>query len=91
MAYTSEDLSKSQNKIQPHLKTITIYYHKTEQKLDNIKNSVVESSLKLLTLVCSPLAVKLIEYIKGNPQFIRNHNLILQGNLLNYRIYLLGH
>jgi hypothetical protein len=59
LAHTSEDLlSKSQNKIQPHLKTITIYYHKTEQKLDNIMNSVVESLLKLLTLVCSPLAVK---------------------------------
>jgi hypothetical protein len=70
LAYTSEDfLSKSQNKIQPHLNTITIYYHKTEQKLDNIKNSVVESLLKLLTLVRSPLAVKTDQYNKGNLVF----------------------
>ena len=53
---------------------MTIYYHKTEQKLDNIKNSVVESILKLLTLVCSPLAVKLIDYNNRNSQFTRIHN-----------------
>jgi len=75
MAYTSEDLSKPQNEIQPHLKTITIYYHEIEQKSDNIKNSVVESSLKLLTLVCSPLAVKLIEYTKEILIFSGTNNL----------------
>ena len=64
-------MSKSQNKIQPHLKAITIYYHKTEQKLDNIMNSVVESLLKLLTLVRSPLAVKvLINKNKGKFSFM---------------------
>jgi hypothetical protein len=54
-------------------------------------NSVVESLLKLLTLVRSPLAVKtLINDNKGKFSFIRNHILSLHGKLSNYRICLLG-